>query len=166
VKRKWIIAGALACLLALTACQGKNDPAPTPFQTDLVQDMVEAGGFSETLEELDGDTAFALYKLADYGLVREDLTECAVLRSSGATCEEAAVLIFGGEKGGDAEAMTQVGQALKDYVQSQIDANTDYRPAEIPKLEQALVERRGDTLLLLVANDYQAAQSAIDESSR
>ena len=51
--------------------------------------------------------------------------------------------------------------ALKDYVQSQIDANTDYRPAEIPKLESALVDRRGETLLLVVASDLDAAKGAV-----
>jgi hypothetical protein len=51
--------------------------------------------------------------------------------------------------------------ALEDYVQSQIDANTDYRPAEIPKLEGALVDIRGETLLLVVANDLDAAKGAL-----
>ena len=51
--------------------------------------------------------------------------------------------------------------ALEDYVQSQIDANTDYRPAEIPKLESALVDRRGETLLLVVASDLDAAKGAV-----
>ena len=31
-------------------------------------ELVDAGAFSESLEEVDADTAFALYKLADYGL--------------------------------------------------------------------------------------------------
>lgn len=163
MKKKFLTAlMALACLCALTACQGEKKPAPAPFETALVQEIAEAGAFSEELEELDGDVAFALYKLADYGLEREDMTECAVLRSAGATCEEAAVLEFGGEKGGDSKAMEQVGQALMDYVQSQIDANSDYRPNDIPKLENALVERRGDTFLLVVANDLDAAKSVLE----
>ena len=37
--------------------------------------MVDAGAFSEELAELDGDTAFALYQLGSYGLVRENLLE-------------------------------------------------------------------------------------------
>ena len=118
---------------------------------------MEAGAFSEELEELDGDTAFMLYKLADYDLEREDLKDCAVQRSAGATCEEAAVLVFTSAD----KAKTAKG-ALEDYVQGQIEANTDYRPAEIPKLEEALVDVRGETLLLAVANDREAVEQTLN----
>ena len=120
-------------------------------------DIDQAGAFSETLEELDGDVAFTLYRLADYGLTQEDMKECAVLRSAGATCEEAAVLVFT-----DSDKAESAEQAMKDYVQSQIDANRDYRPAEIPKLEEALVDRRGESVLLVVAEDRQAAEHAVE----
>ena len=62
-----------------------------------VDKIAQAGAFSEELETVDADTAFALYGLADAGLDREQLTDCAVLRSAGATCEEAAVLILDSE---------------------------------------------------------------------
>ena len=52
--------------------------------------------------------------------------------------------------------------ALEDYVQGQIEANTDYRPAEIPKLEEALVDVRGETLLLAVANDREAVEQTLN----
>ena len=144
---------ALALVLGLTACGGKKEN----YKTGDVQAMVKAGAFSEELEELDGDTAFALYKLADAGLEREDLKDCAVQRSAGATCEEAAVLVFTSAD----KAKTAKG-ALEDYVQGQIEANTDYRPAEIPKLEEALVDVRGETLLLAVANDRDAVDQTLN----
>ena len=147
----------LALLLGLSACaKGGDNDAPPLYGTYHVAALVEAGAFSEELEELDGDTAFMLYKLADYDLEREDLKDCAVQRSAGATCEEAAVLVFTSAD----KAKTAKG-ALEDYVQGQIDANTDYRPAEIPKLEGALVDVRGETLLLAVANDLEAAKEAV-----
>ena len=118
--------------------------------------MADAGAFSETLEELDGDTAFALYRLGEAGLERSQLTGCALLRSAGATCEEGAVLVF------DTEDHAQTAQeALERYVQGQIEANRDYRPAEIPKLEDAVLDRRENTLLLVVAADTQAAKDAV-----
>ena len=97
-----------------------------------------------------------LYKLADAGLEREDLKDCAVLRSAGATCEEAAVLVFT-----DADKAETAERALGDYIDGQISANKDYRPAEIPKLENAWIDRRGETLLLVVANDLDAAKDAV-----
>ena len=145
----------LLCLLALSACSGGEDAGV--YETGDVQAMADAGAFSEPLETLDGDTAFALYRLSSAGLTREDLTDCAVLRSSGATCEEGAVLVFAGEE--QAEAALS---ALKDYIQGQITSNQDYRPEEIPKLEAALVDRRGNTVLLAVASDQEAVQSALE----
>ena len=122
--------------------------------------MADAGAFSEELEELDGDVAFsALYRLGDYGLEREDLTGCAVLRSAGGTCEEGAVLILDSEE--DAKTAKK---ALEDYVQKQIDQNESYgyRLAEIPKLKDAYIDVRGSTVLLVVASDLDAAKSVVE----
>lgn len=155
--KKWMVLALAAAMsvFALAGCgAGKEAKA---YSTDLVSAMVEAGAFSETLEELDGDTAFALYKLGDYGLTREDLTDCAVQRSAGATCEEGAVLVLSDEdKAGKAL------EALKAYVDGQISTNESYRPGEIPKLEAALVEQQGASVLLVVANDLDAAKGVLE----
>ncbi len=142
----------LLCLTGLAACGG----GPAPYETSAVQAMADAGAFSEELEEVDPDTAFLLYKLADHGLERADLTGCAVLRSAGATCEEGAVLILSGE-----EQAEKAAEAVAAYVADQIEANAAYRPKEIPKLEDALVDRRGNTLLLAVAGDMDKARQAV-----
>lgn len=153
MKKLLTVTLALALALGLTACGGK---AEKTYTTKDVQAMADAGAFSEELEELDADIAFALYKLADYGLAREELTDCAVLRSAGATCEEGAVLVLSGEK-----AAKSAGDALKTYVQGQIDANVDYLPAEIPKLEGAYIDVKGSTVLMVVADNLDAAKDAV-----
>ena len=157
MKKLLTVTLALALALGLTSCGGKENDAPPLYSTAHVEAMAEAGAFSEELEELDADTAFALYKLADAGLEREDLKECAVLRSAGATCEEGAVLVFTGAD----KAETAQG-ALKDYIDSQIEANEDYRPAEIPKLKSARINQREETVLFVVANDREIAQKAVE----
>ena len=150
-----LLAGVMA--LALVACGGQTEPAPRRFELSDVQMLADAGVFSEELEELDADIAFALYHLADCGLTLKDLTDAAVLRSSGATCEEAAVLVFT-----DVEKAELALTALEDYIQSQIDSNVDYRPGEIPKLEDAVVSWRGHTLALVVANDVEKAKDILE----
>ena len=79
-----------------------------------------------------------------------------MLRSAGATCEEAAVLILDSE---DAAQTTMT--ALDGYIQNQIDTNKDYRPEEIPKLESAWTSARENTVLLVVAEDVNAAMDAV-----
>lgn len=93
-----------------------------------------------------------LYGLEDSGLDRAHMTGLRAYRSSGATCEELALFPFANETA----AQTAV-NALDLYITGQIQANKDYRPAEVPKLEQVFLERRGTTVLLLVANNYESA---------
>ena len=50
---------------------------------------------------------------------------------------------------------------MNSYIAGQIETNTDYRPTEIPKLENAWISLRGETLLLAVANDLDAAKEAV-----
>lgn len=149
-----IALAALACVLCLAAC-GKQECLAS-WTTANAQAVLDSGAFSETLEELDCSTAWMLYRLDDAGLERECLTDGVVFRSAGATCEELAVLIFDHESDADA-AM----EAMENYVQSQIESNRDYRPAEIPKLEGKWLEQRGNTLLLAVASDMDAAKASV-----
>ena len=151
---RMMLAAAL-CAAALTGCGGSGTGG-NAYTTGDADKIAQAGAFSEELESVDGDTAFALYGLADAGLDRAQLTDCAVLRSAGATCEEAAVLIL------DSEAAAQTAMtALDGYLQKQIDTNKDYRPEEIPKLESAWTSARKNTVLLVVAENMNAAMDAV-----
>ena len=154
-----LLAGAMA--LTLAACgQTQPEPEPRRFELEDVQMLADNGVFSEELEQLDTDMAFALYHLADYGLTLKDLSEASLMRSAGATCEEAAVLLFDVE---DWEEKTETAvEALEDYLQSQIDSNVDYRPNEIPKLENALLEARGNRVVLVVAQDVEQAKTLLE----
>jgi len=146
---------ALVCVLTMTACGQKAEQEG--FTLETLTAVQSAGAFSEELEELDADTAFMLYQLEDYGLERADLLDCAVLRSAGATCEEGAVLILS-----DAGKAEKAAEALGAYLEDQIESNEDYRPAEIPKLEGAVLMTRGNTVLLTVANDAAAVRSVFE----
>lgn len=151
--RKAWIGWALLGLVLLAACGG--DKTQAPWTAEDMPAILDSGAFTDELEELDLDTAFALYGLAGGGLEREDLTGGAVYYSSGATCEELALLIFR-----DEAAAQGAEQPLKDYLQGQLEANEDYRPQEIPKLDSALLERRENVWLLAVAADAPAAREA------
>lgn len=146
---------ALVCVLTMSACGGEQKAEV--FSAETLSAVQNAGAFSEELEELDADTAFMLYKLADYGLSREDLTGAAVLRSAGATCEEGAVLIFSA-----ADKAAKAADAMGDYLEGQIEGNVNYRPAEIPKLEGAVLLTRENTLLMVVPNDAAAVRNLFE----
>ena len=155
MKKMIALALSTLCILGLTACGPKEAPAKA-YDVDAPAALQKAGAFSEQLESLDAETGFMLYHLGDYGLSPEDLTQCSILRSSGATCEESAVLVLA-----DEAKAAKAAEALEAYVKDQIEANTDYRPEEIPKLEKALVNQQGSTVLLVVSNDMEIANAAL-----
>ena len=153
---KRLISLLLSLLLipALTACS-RHQSQP-PFPTDLPRQLLESDAFSEPLEPLDAEIAWMLYCLDMNGITFEQLTAVDAHGSSGATCEEVALLTFSDETA----AQTAV-DTLDVYINARILSNKDYRPAEVSKLEHAVLERRGTTVLLLVANNYEAASKLL-----
>lgn len=150
--KKWISFGAtLALVLALAACSGGSKAAAEYDPAATSAALLDSGAFSETLEPLDADLVPDLYGLE----VAPD--EAAVYTSTGATAEEVAVMKFADQSAADA-ALT----ALETRVADQKEACQDYLPAEMPKLEQAVVKESGKSVLLLVASDYDKGQSALD----
>ncbi len=152
-KRLICLAAAAACLALLAGCGAGDGGDGAAYTQEQAQEILDSGAFTDDLEELDCDTAWALYGLEDAGLEREDLTGGFIRRSAGATCEELALLEFSGSD----EAQTAVG-ALETYLQDQIDSNRDYRPNEVPKLEDAFLQASGETVLMVVSNDAQLVE--------
>lgn len=131
-------------LLSLAACGGKEADPPRDFTTADAQTLLDSGAFSEPLEEIDLEIACSLYSL-DQGKV----TGAAVYGSTGATAEELAVFIFS-----DTDAATAAKANFETRITDRTEAMADYLPGEVPKLEKAVLEVRGATLLFVVANDY------------
>ena len=156
MKKLIALALSLICVLGLAACGPKDQAPAQSYEVSAPAAMQKAGAFSEELEELDTETAFMLYHLGDFDLIPEDLTDGAVLRSSGATCEESDVLVLV-----DEAKAAKAAEALNAYVKGQIEANVDYRPEEIPKLENAVVDQQGSTVLLVVPNNMELANSVL-----
>ena len=145
---------AVVLLLAGTACEKKPEKEPSFPAEITTRALLESGAFSEPLEELDLDIAVMMFWL------KGDVAEyegSKIYYSTGATAEIAAVISVR-----DEGKVPEVEQALKAWVNSQIEAEKDYRPAEVPKLENAIIESRGFTVLLVVAADTEKATEAVE----
>ena len=138
------LAAAAVCLLALAGCGGQSG-GEAGYTKEQVQTILDSGAFTDELDELDCDTAWALYQL-----------DGVIYRSAGATCEELSLLIFS-----DSGAAQTAQGALEAYLQSQIENNRDYRPGEIPKLEDAVLRQEGSTVLLAVSADTPAVEALL-----
>ena len=143
---------SLALLFSLAACGGKEAEV-APFSPSDAATLLESGAFSEVLEAIDTDVACALY-----GIDQATVTDAAVYSSTGTTAEELAIFTFTDEDAAQA-ALTALGNHLEDWSA----AMADYLPREIPKLEKAVLEQRGNSLLLVVAKDYDPVEEFLNK---
>ena len=147
---KKLLCSALAGLLLLAVCAGcsKKEEGETSFPPEeTVQALLDSGAFSEPLEELDPALLF--------GLEGEDYAGSVLYFSTGATSEAAAVIAAK-----DADQAGAVKETLSAWVDAQMEATRNYQPAEVEKLEHAILEVRGNTVLLAVAADWEKAEAA------
>ena len=148
-KRLFLLSAAL--LLTLAACGGKG-VSPFDPASDSQTLLATPGVFGDSLEAVDQTTACALY-----GIDEETVTACAVYMANATSAEELAIFTLS-----DEEAAQTAAKQLGYRVEDRVEELTGYLPAEIPKLEKAVVETRGNSVLLLIAADYDAAKPILE----
>ena len=147
-----LLPAALALCLTLTACGGGGG-AQAEFDPDAAaQALLDSGAFDDTLDTVDASVAAALY-----GVDEDDITDCAVYTSLSAGAEEIAVLVMA-----DADSAAAALEGLEKRVADQRAALESYQPDQVAKLDGAILEQRGSSVLLAVAADADAAKAAVD----
>lgn len=153
--KKMVCALLAAALLLVAAGCGKSEQE-APFEAEeTTQTLLNSGAFSEPLEELDLDIALMMFWL-DGDVAQYEGSK--VYYSTGATAEMVAVI-----RVADPDAVSQVEKALRAWVDSQIEAEMDYRPTEVPKLMEATLVTRGNSVLLTVAADRERVEAFLSE---
>ena len=150
----------LCLTLLLTSCGGEapaSSPAPADCSAEeAAQTVLGTKAFSEQLEVIDPAIAAALY-----GIEEDQILDCAAYLSTGATAEECTFLLVA-----DDEIAIEVAKQFQLRVEDQTMALENYQPAELPKLEKAIhgycSHEKGFLAYLVVANDADAAQDAVD----
>ena len=155
MKSKRIISLAAAALLSislLSGCSqngGKTITAPTD---EVSGKLVDSLSFEYPLNELSDAAANKLYKLD--GEILEE--QSVYVGTGGALADEVSVWRVKDEK--DAET---VKEAAETRVETQKASFKDYVPAEMPKLENAVITVSGDTIILCVSSDSDKAKEVI-----
>ncbi|QAT43529.1 DUF4358 domain-containing protein [Aminipila luticellarii] len=155
--RMCVVMVLAACVL-LAGCGGGDVKEASGNEKVLEQADVEALGaylvknteFKDYMSEVDEQIFYSLYNLND------DLVEDAVLYSStGATAEEVAVIEAEDGKAED------VVKACEERIQAQKEGFENYVPAELDKLSRPVLKTYGNTVILMVCNDSDAAEKLI-----
>lgn len=152
MKRLMALFLSLLLLAALCACgKGGEKEALPPF-SQLADQLLDSGAFTEALSPVAAQTGCLLY-----GLEPTVGTEIWFSMSSGATGEEIAAF-----RCADAATAELTAEACRARLSQQAELYASYKPEEVPKLEGALLLRLDNVVLLCVAADSGKAQAVLD----
>ncbi len=143
---------AVMALMSLCACGAKEEAPAELDVAALAQALYEADIYDDILSEIPVQAAPVFY-----GYEESQVLACALYQSTAAAAEE----VFVAECA-DAAAAATVKAGAEARIQSQIASYENYVPAEVPKLEAAILEVAGNYVVFSVSADAAAAQAIID----
>ncbi len=142
-----VVGLTMACLTGCGASQVK-----TIDTAALADDLYGGVTWNDQLGEIELNKALTLY-----GIGSDSVASGKVYMGTNATAEEVAVL--------EAASADQVA-AIEDGIEARIDAQLasfqSYNAEEVPKLESAYVETKGNYVIFCVCDDASEAQSIVD----
>lgn len=147
-KRLTGIVMCVAMAVAMLGCNKAKEVDVTSLANELNTGIV----YQDELTILGEDVVPMIF---DFGDAR--LAEAIVMEGSGGTAEEIVVI-----KCEDADSAAAVENTLKERVAEQKESFTDYVPAEIEKLDAAVVYRNGSYAVLCVSDEPDKAKSIIE----
>ena len=149
MKRIAICLLTLLLVLLLTACGGGKE-----VDLDaLAGELTSSAAFTMDMTQFQAsDSAIA----GTYGLADGQVTKSLMYYNTG-TAEEIFLAQAADSKNADA-----VEQLCASRVEAQTAWMQNYVPEAVPRLENAVIEKSGDYVVLVVANDSAAAKSIVD----
>lgn len=149
--KKSRLTAVLAALVILTAGCG-GDKAKEIDAKALAGSLLSEVTYEDELQELSEQMAAMQFDT-------EDGVKIYLYMGGGATTEEVAVF-----EAPDEEAAKKQLDHVKDFVDDQIETERDYRPEEVKRLEDAVLEQRGKYVILCVSADSDKAKEIIEKA--
>lgn len=142
--RRKLLWPVLALVLLLAACAGTPNDSQPLYAVGDAQRLVDAGAFSGQMEEVDSYIVALLY-----GIDEDTIKECAgyMAINTSVSADEVTVLILT-----DNDAARAAEEACRKRADSQIESYQTYCPDQVPRLEDAVILRRGNTVLFAVGD--------------
>ena len=143
----------LTVALLLAGC-ASNDVSNKEIDMETVAaDMVEATTFDEAPVKVSESYASNHYDLTG-------VESCVIYRNaSGGKAEECSIF-----KAKDADSVETVKSMLESHLEDQKTAFENYVPAEIYKLDNAVLTTKGNYVMLVVASDGSQAEAVFDKA--
>ena len=152
MKRLAVCLLTICLVILLTACGGGKS-AEVDIEA-LAADLVGSDAFAGDMSAAQVSSGVAA---GTYGYSAEDV-ESAVMYYDTGTAEEIFLA-----KTTSADAANSLYELCRTRVQNQIASLQNYIPEAVARLENAVVEKTGEYVILVVANDGAAAKSIVDK---
>lgn len=144
-----IVLVAAACL-SMAACGGKSAGGKQPATADVVKAVADSLTFKDAMMTVEDEVVSTFYAV-DEAKVAEKTMYTSATR---ATAEE--VTVFKAKTAADVDAIKS---ALQTRVEDQRLAYESYMPAEMPKINAALIATSGNYVILVMADDMSGADA-------
>lgn len=149
MKKSRLYAVLAAGALLLAGC-GKE--AKTIDANALADSLVSDIAYDDALESIDADTA-SIYVDIPEGV------EVIMYMGSGQTAEEVAVFTAP-----DADTAATTKENVQQHLDDQTASFEDYIPEEAKRVEDAVLEQKGNYVILCVSGDSDSAKEIIEEA--
>lgn len=147
---KRFITSVLLLGLAMTLLAGCS--SQTVIDTGALADDLYAGvTWKDQLSEIELNKALSVY-----GISADAVVSGKVYMGTNATAEEIAVL-----EAADAEQAKDVKAGVEGRIEAQLTSFQSYNAAEVPKLEDPVLETRGNYVILCVCDNHSEAEDII-----
>lgn len=151
MKKLMKIIAVLSCtILLLTGCGGNE--VKTIDTAGLADDLYSGVTWKDQLGEVDLNKALTVY-----GISTEAVSTGKVYMGTNATAEEIAIL-----EAASPEQTSVIEEGIKSRVEAQLASFQSYNAAEVVKLENPLIQTRGNYVILCVCDDKSEAEAIVE----
>lgn len=146
--------GVLTLLFTLTACGGNSASTVQKTCAEIADEIHSTQTFKDTLNAIDGDMLKDYYRID-----KADLKDSKVyVSSSFSTAEEIAVF-----EATSSAAVDNIKKAIDTRLEDLTLAFESYVPGEMIKIKDPVLVVKGNTVVLVLADDTAAVTSKVDE---
>lgn len=152
MKKKLMKLTAILSLMVvlLTGCGGNE--AKTIDTAALADDLYSGVTWKDQLGEIDLNKALTLY-----GISADTVVNGKVYMGTNATAEEIAVL-----EAASAEQVSELEAGVEARVEAQLTSFQSYNAAEVTKLENPLIQTKGNYVILCICDDKSEAEAIVE----
>ncbi|GEM_PF-1742321 len=121
---------------------------------DLAAYIYANNKFKDQLSEINSNVLFEIYDVD-----KDEVKDACSYFSTGATAEEITVMTAADSNIQD--NLAEINKAYNERLEDQIEAFSDYVPEELTKLSNPLIMEIGNSVVMVVCDDYDRAKQTI-----